>query len=191
MSLLIVNTLPQDHEGARAAFADNDNILFAIPLFVENVPGILLEFLQTLTPKTVPGTKLAFLLQGGFAEASQLRCGEAFLQALPGKLGCAYAGTLIKGNMFALAMVPPKAAEKMASPFIPMGRLFAKEGRFHREAVDRFAAPEHMSKGMIGYYNFIGGKLSKLFFDRFARARGCKEPLDAKPYLDSVNAKQG
>ena len=47
---------------AAEAFAVHDNLLIALPLYVENIPGILLEFLEGLTPKTVPGTKLAFLL---------------------------------------------------------------------------------------------------------------------------------
>ena len=63
--------------GATQAFERSDNILIALPLYVENIPGILLEFLSGLRPKTVPGTRLAFLLQGGFPEASQSRCCEA------------------------------------------------------------------------------------------------------------------
>lgn len=58
---------------AKEAFGKNDNILFALPLYVENIPGIMLEFLEQLPPKTVPGTRIAFLLQGGFPEASQSR----------------------------------------------------------------------------------------------------------------------
>ena len=53
-------------EGAAEAFQTGENILIALPLYVENIPGILLEFLEGLTPKTVPGTKMAFVLQGGF-----------------------------------------------------------------------------------------------------------------------------
>ena len=90
--------------GATQAFERSDNILIALPLYVENIPGILLEFLSGLRPKTVPGTRLAFLLQGGFPEASQSRCCEAYLETLPALLGCEYAGTLIKGDLFGLSL---------------------------------------------------------------------------------------
>ena len=53
--------------GAAQAFERSDNLLIALPLYVENIPGILLEFLSGLRPKTVPGTRLAFLLQGGLS----------------------------------------------------------------------------------------------------------------------------
>ena len=35
----------------REAWEKNDNILIALPLYVENIPGLLLEFLTTVTPK--------------------------------------------------------------------------------------------------------------------------------------------
>lgn len=99
-------------EQAANAFAQNDRILIAFPLYVENIPGILLEFLSGLSPKQIPGTKLAFLIQGGFPEASQSRCCEAFLETLPAQLGCDYAGTLIKGDMFGTSLVDKKTGRK-------------------------------------------------------------------------------
>ena len=97
---------------AAQAFTQNDRILIAFPLYVENIPGILLEFLSGLTPKKTPGTKLAFLIQGGFPEASQSRCCETFLETLPAQLGCDYAGTLIKGDMFGTSLVDEKTGRK-------------------------------------------------------------------------------
>ena len=131
-------------ESAADAFARNDRILIAFPLYVENIPGILLEFLSGLRPKQTPGTKLAFLLQGGFPEASQSRCCEAFLETLPAQLGCGYAGTLIKGNMFGTGFVGEKTREKMLVPFTVMGRTFAEAECFEKSAVDSFAGPEYM-----------------------------------------------
>ena len=65
----------------RQAFDRDTVILIALPLYVECIPGLLIEFLETLTPKS-DGSKLAFLLQGGFMEGVQLRCGEAYLKIL-------------------------------------------------------------------------------------------------------------
>ena len=50
--------------GAKEAYEKNSNILFAVPLYVENVPGIMLEFLETLQPKQEIGTKMSFILPG-------------------------------------------------------------------------------------------------------------------------------
>ena len=171
---------------AAQAFTQNDRILIAFPLYVENIPGILLEFLPGLTPKKTPGTKLAFLIQGGFPEASQSRCCEAFLETLPAQLGCDYAGTLIKGDMFGTSLVDEKNREKMLAPFTQMGRTFAQTGCFEKSAVDAFAGPEYMPEKQIRMYNLFGRHISRFFMGRIAKKLGCKEKLDARPYEREV-----
>ena len=172
--------------GATQAFERSDNILIALPLYVENIPGILLEFLSSLKPKTVPGTKLAFLLQGGFPEASQSRCCEAYLETLPAQLGCEYAGTLLKGDLFGLSLTDEKSREKMLAPFTEMGRYYAKTGYFDKPAVDKFAAPEYMPRGEIRMYNLIFRHISRLFMGRIAKQLGCRGRLDDRPYASCV-----
>ncbi|MDO5322719.1 MAG: hypothetical protein Q4G06_01770 [Clostridia bacterium] len=169
-------------EGAAKAFGQNGHILIALPLYVENIPGILLEFLSGLTPKQTSGTQLAFLLQGGFPEACQSRCCEAYLETLPAQLGCDYAGTLIKGDMFGTSLVDEKTRQKMLSPFAEMGRSFARTARFEKSAVDAFAGPETMSKKQILMYNLLGKPLSRFYLARIAKKLGCRERLDARPY---------
>lgn len=48
----------------RKKFYENDNILFALPLYVECIPGIMAEFLESLKPKQKNNTKIGFLLKG-------------------------------------------------------------------------------------------------------------------------------
>ena len=85
----------QSWEAIQDAYMKNLEILIALPLYVECIPGLLLEFLETL-PKKDEHTRLSFLLQSGFAEGCQLRCGEEFLTMLPGYLGVRYGGCLVK-----------------------------------------------------------------------------------------------
>ena len=37
---------------AAKAISENENILIALPFYIENIPGILLEFLSDITPKS-------------------------------------------------------------------------------------------------------------------------------------------
>lgn len=176
-------------EEIRKAFYKENNILFAIPLYVECVPGIMLEFLETLTPKQYQGkekrTKISFLLQGGFEEASQLRCGEAYLEKLPAYLNCDYGGTLIKGGMFVLRMMEEKDLGGRLEGFEKMGVIFAKKGRFVKEQVTEFAKPEYFSKPFILFYTLMI-PVEKLLFRKFAKQFGCTESLSAKPYQKYV-----
>ncbi|MDF2944647.1 MAG: hypothetical protein K0S01_3505 [Herbinix sp.] len=169
----------------RVAFYNHENILMALPLFVESIPGIMLEFLETLSPKSnsegQPKTKLSFLLQGGFSEASQLRCGERYLEQIPGFLNCEYGGTLIKGSMFIIHMLPETSSKQMVSPFIEMGEVFAIDGKFDKEKVNKFAAPEYYSKRFILLHTLLS-PLNKLFFAIFFKKNGCLGSLTAQPY---------
>ena len=169
-------------EAAARAFGQNEHILIALPLYVENIPGILLEFLSGLTPTRTPGAQLAFLIQGGFPEACQSRCCEAFLETLPARLGCDYAGTLIKGDMFGTGLVDEKTRERMLSPFAEMGRSFARTARFEKSTVDAFAGPETMPERQLRMYNLLGKRISRLYLNRIARRLGCRDRLDARPY---------
>ena len=168
-------------ENAKEAYEKNSNILFAIPLYVENIPGIMLEFLETLQPKKEAGTKMSFILQSGFAEASQLRCGEAYLEILPSYFNCEYNGTLIKGDNFAPAWLPEKQANKMVAHYEKMGLSFAQKGTFDKEEVNKFAAPEYFSKKEICLFNCTNW-LQKMIIRHIAKKNGCKRPLDDKPY---------
>lgn len=169
----------------RTAFYENHNILMALPLYVECIPGIMAEFLETLTPKAAaegaPRTKLSFLLQGGFEEASQLRCGEKYLEQLPGYLNCDYNGTLIKGGMFITHMLPSEGQKKAVKPFYLMGKHFAIHGSFEKAAADEFAGREYYSKAMILFLTILR-PVNKLFFHIFFKKMGCKTRLAAKPY---------
>ncbi len=167
-----------------SAFYANDDILFAIPLFVESIPGLMLSFLEKLEPKQNAGegrrTRLSFILQGGFAEASQLRCCETYLEKLPGYLGCEYGGTLIKGDMFGLRFLPEATTAKQIAPFIGAGREFASKGGFDKAWASEFAKPEFFSKGFIFFFKLIMPMQRKMF-ESVAKGNGCTERLDDRP----------
>ncbi|MBE5962049.1 MAG: hypothetical protein E7256_11840 [Lachnospiraceae bacterium] len=173
----------------RMSYYENSDILFALPLFVECIPGIMMEFLESLDYDRIfdiPKKKVAFLVQGGFAEASQLRCCEKYLKMLPAYLNAEHRGTLIKGDMFGVSIMQGNTREKMIAPFVEMGRLFAKEGHFDEAKVSEFAKPEYFSKGVIAI-STIFSPVQKLMMQGMAKKLGCKGSLNAKPYQRYVS----
>lgn len=169
----------------RKKFYENDHILFALPLYVECIPGIMAEFLESLKPKQKSNTKIGFLLQGGFGEASQLRCCESYLETLPSLLGCEYNGTLLKGDMFAVSFMDGKIRKQMVEPFYHMGKYYAQNNYFHKEVVNDFAKPEYFSKKVI-FISTVLSPLKKLFFKVFAKKLGCKGSINDMPYQNYV-----
>jgi multimeric flavodoxin WrbA len=171
---------------AREAFMTNDNIIIALPLFVEYLPSLLLEFLSTLPTERTQPAKLSFILHSGFDEGHQLRLGEKFLQTLPSQLGCTYGGTLVKGGSFMLRMRDnsyiKKVTDKILASYAKMGQSFALNGSFSTPEARKFTGPEKNPKIGVLLFNLIFKRLVKKNFERFANAWGCTRPLDDKPY---------
>ena len=161
----------------RAAYIKNDEILIALPLYVECVPGLLLEFLETLPPKD-ERTRISFLLQSGFAEGCQLRCGEAFLEKLPEYLGVRYGGCLVKGDNFGIRIVDEKTQAQLTKPYQAMGRLFAEGEGFFREEAKKFTGPEYFPLPARLLIGLIHRTLGKKMFQKVAASWGCNTPLD-------------
>ena len=168
-------------EKIREAYYNNSKILIALPLYVECIPGLLLEFLETLKPKN-DGTGMAFILQSGFAEGIQLRCGEAYLKILAQKLGCEYLGTLVKGDNFSIRFFEGKQRDKVTDPYTEMGREYSINGDFRPEACKRFTGPEIFP----AHIRFIVGLLQKILapkmFKKIAEDWGCTKEIDYRPY---------
>jgi hypothetical protein len=167
----------------RKLFKDNTEIIFALPLFVECIPGLLMEFLETLEPKnnTAAKTNIGFILNSGFEEACQLRTCEQYLETLPAFFNCEYSGTLLKGGMFALAIVSDKQRTKMLQPFIEMGKTYAKEGMFEKSKATQFAAPEKYSK-FFCFLAVLLSPISKVAWIFIAKKLGATEKLNKQPY---------
>lgn len=169
-------------ENARTAYMDNTEIIIALPLYVECVPGILLEFLETL-PVKITNTRMSFILQGGFAEASQLECGLEFLKKLPGYLGLSYGGTLIKGDNFGIRVVKEEDVIRLTGPYKEMGKTFVKENGFKEETVKRFAGPEIFPFYMRIMLSIMFKTVAKKRYAEVANKWGSKRTVDYKPWV--------
>lgn len=167
----------------KKAFEENTEIIFALPLFVECVPGLVLEFLEYLEPKKNNGkrTTIGFILQGGFEEAHQLRTAERYLEKLPHYLNCDYVGTLLKGGMFTLSVSSESSKKKMLQPFRDMGKLYARERAFEKSVVSKFALPETYSKTMIFLIHLLK-PLNKVAWMFLSNKLNVKGKLNTRPY---------
>ncbi len=166
-------------DAIREAYGRNTEILIALPLFVECVPGLLLEFLETL-PQKDKRTRMSFLLQSGFAEGCQLRCGEAFLEKLPSYLGVRYGGCLVKGDNFSIRILDEGQRERVTKPYQAMGALFAEGDGFLREEAKTFTGPEYFPLPIRLMMSLVFKTVAKKMFQKAAASWGCHTPLDEK-----------
>ena len=177
----------REWDAAREAFICNEQIIFALPLYVECVPSIMLEFLETLPIERQQSAQISFILHGGFDEGHQLRLCERFLQSLPAQLGCTYGGCLIQGGSFLIRMrydeKMQKAMDKKLDGYTEMGQSFAAHGSFMTADARKFTGPEKNPWFVHLLFRLYIKRLVRNNFEYFARQWGCAGPLDDKPYL--------
>ena len=166
---------------AREAYTQNAEIIFALPLYVENIPGLLLEFFETLPIKD-NNTRVSFILQGGFAEASQLECGKKFLEKLPKYLNVSYGGTLIKGDNFGIRVVSKEDVLKITGPYQEMGKSFVENNGFKAEIVKKFAGPDYLPVPMRIMIQIMFKTIAKKKFETVSKEWGAKVPIDYRPW---------
>lgn len=168
-------------DAIRIAYENNTQIIIALPLYVECVPGLLLEFFSIL-PQKSKDTQMSFILQGGFAEGCQFRCGERFLEKMPDYLGCSYGGCLVKGDNFSIRLLEKEQQDKVTKPYERMGEVFAINQNFNNKEVKDFTGAECFSLAQRIVMELVYKTIARGIFKRAAKSWGCKEKLDAKPY---------
>lgn len=177
----------KEWDGARDAFIGNKQIIFALPLYVECVPSIMLEFLETLTIERLQSAQVSFILHGGFDEGHQLRLCEQFLQSIPEQLGCTYGGCLVQGGSFLIRMRDDekmkKAMDKKLDGYAKMGQSFASHCHFMTPEARKFTGPEKNPWIAHLLFRLFIKRLVRKNFEHFAQQWGCTRPLDDKPYF--------
>ena len=177
----------KEWDAARDAFMGNEQIIFALPLYVECVPSIMLEFLETLPIERQQSAQVSFILHGGFDEGHQLRLCERFLQSFPAQFGCTYGGCLIQGGSFLIRMRDDekmkKAMDQKLDGYTKMGLSFADHGNFLTPEVSKFIGHEKNPWFVHLLFKLFIKRLVRNNFDYFAKQWGCTRPLDDKPYL--------
>ena len=171
-----------EREAAREAFMANSRIIIALPLYVECVPGTLLEFLETLPTERPQPAQLSFMLHGGFEEGHQLRLGEKFLKSLPAQFGCIYGGCLVKGGSFMIRMLSEKQNKAVLLPYRGMGEYFIEQGSFLAPEVKKFTGSEQIPWPFRILIKVLFKLVLKKKFKEFAKEWGCTKPLNNKPY---------
>ncbi|MBR5174315.1 MAG: flavodoxin family protein [Bacteroidales bacterium] len=169
-------------DAAREAFLIHEHILIAFPLYVECIPGLMLEFLGTLPSERKHPGQLSFLLHGGMDEGNEFRFCERILKGLPEQVGCSYGGTLIKGGSFGIRTREDAVKAKIVAPYEKMGRLFAQSGNFFTPEAKKFTGPEQYPWLVRKMVSLLFMKKVNKGFEDFAKSWGCTRPLDDKPY---------
>ena len=147
-----VQTLHLAHAGdfTRAVdeFGRADVVLLGMPLYTDSMPALVKTYIETLAPYVgrAGNPRLGFLVQSGFSEALHSRPLEHYLGKLARRLGCAYAGTIVRGGGEALQAMPDGASRRLWERLCGLGRSLATDGHFDSQSLAEVARTERYSR---------------------------------------------
>jgi NAD(P)H-dependent FMN reductase len=126
------------------AFVSADEIVFAFPLYIDAMPGIVKTFLEALAtadPAVLRGKRVAFVIQSGFPEGIHTEVLGRYLARLCGRLGFQHLGTLRRGGMESIRTLSPRQLARVAACFRAAGKELGERGAFSSELLSRTAGP--------------------------------------------------
>jgi len=131
----------KEHPEYVKKFAGSDTVIIAFPLYTDSMPGIVTAFfeaLATLRGKCA-GKRVGFIVQSGFPEAIHSSFIPMFLEKLCKRLGAEYNGTVIKGGVEGIQVMPPSMTKKLFDQFYRLGAHFAAGSGFDPSIRDELA----------------------------------------------------
>jgi NAD(P)H-dependent FMN reductase len=130
------------------AFGRADVVLLVMPLYTDSMPALVKTYIEALAPNVGrPGNpRLGFLVQSGFSEALHSRALERYLEKLAFRLGCEYAGTIVRGGGEALQAMPEEANKRLWERLRGLGRSLVLDGRFDPNLLEAVARTERLTR---------------------------------------------
>lgn len=137
----------RDFSGLLSSFKESETVLLGFPLYVDAMPGIVKEFIESLSPlmDEKHGPDLIFMVQSGFPETHHTRFIQAYLQKLSSRINCRCIGCIMKGGCEGLEVQPAGMVEKIFSLFYRIGKEFGETGIIDEKLLAKLAFPENLT----------------------------------------------
>lgn len=166
----------------KLAFQDADTVIFIFPLYTDCMPGVVKEFFEIIMKIDDRSNKrIGYIVQSGFPESIHSVYLERFLAKYTKRLNCEYTGTIIKGGIEGIQVMPAWMTKRTFAKFRDLGQYFATHQDFSYKIMEDLRKPYKMSlirrfgfyliskTGMTNYYWNYNLKKHNAFDKRFDR----------------------
>lgn len=137
-------------------FKNSEIVLIVFPLYTDCMPGVVKEFFEKIYEyRDYSAKKIGFIVQSGFPETIHSVWVEKYLQKLVKRLNCVYLGTVIKGGVEGIQIMPPFLTKKLYLNFELLGEHFAGNQEFHPKIRTKFSRPYKLSPIRIMFFKIF------------------------------------
>ena len=184
-----VHHLNRQHDLPRftQAFADAECVLLGFPLYTDSMPGLVKAFIETLEVyrDRAGNPPIGFLVQSGFPESTHARHVERYLAQLADRLGSPYLGTIVKGGVEGIQIMPDSMTRNLYTGLQQIGQTFAQSGRFDPDQLRTLAKPEWYPAYLAPVFKlFTRTSLATSYWDSQLKKNGVYDQRFARPYAD-------
>ena len=121
----------KEKQAALQSFQQAEIVLLIFPLYTDSMPGIVKEFFEDVAGLSISRPKkIGYIVQSGFPEAIHSVYVERYLEKFTGRIGCEYLGTVIRGGVEGIQIMPDSMTRKLFRRFQQLGEHFATHHSF-------------------------------------------------------------
>jgi len=166
------------------AFAKTDTAIIIFPLYTDAMPGQVKRFFELIDPIDTKGKTVGFIVQSGFPEAYHSIFIERYLEKLARRKEWNYLGTIIKGGVEGMQIMPPSMTKKLFTAFEMLGRTFADTGKFDPVIKNKLRKPYRINfLSRILYRLIILLGFSNYYWNTKLKENNAFDRRFAQPYL--------
>ena len=166
-------------------FSQASTVIVFFPLYTDCMPGIVKEFIEIIAQQSTGGEskKIGFVVQSGFPESIHSSFLEKYLKKLTLRLNCEYLGTVIKGGVEGIQIMPAPMTKKLYSQFENLGEYFCQNESFEQKTMNELRKPYTFSHTHVRVFNFLSRfGLTNFYWNSNLKKNGAYEKRFARPY---------
>lgn len=165
-------------------FKNADTVIIIFPLYSDAMPGAVKEFIECIHGlKDSAEKNLGFIVQSGFPEAVHSYTVEKYLRKFTIRMGYNYLGTVIKGGVEGIQVMPPYMTKKLFNNFIDLGKYFADNAAFSPEIMKKLRESYKMSATRIAAFKvMMKTGLADFYWNKKLKEHNAFEKRFDQPY---------
>ena len=165
-------------------FAEADTVIIIFPLYTDAMPGQVKYFFESLENIDLSGKNAGFIVQSGFPEAYHSIFIEKYLEKFSRRMKWNYLGTVIKGGVEGIQIMPPSMTRKLFTNFEKLGEYFAQTGEFDPAVMKKLRKPYRLNfTGRLFLRLMITTGLNNYYWNSKLKANHAYEKRFAQPYV--------
>ncbi len=174
----------KEKEKIEETVRNTEIMIIVFPLYTDSMPGIVKEFFENLANlKSDRLKKIGFIVQSGFPEAIHSVYVERYLEKLSRRLELEYLGTVIKGGVEGIQIMPPLMTRKLFGNFRALGEHFGKYRSFSPKIMNELRKPYKMSATRRFFFTLMAKTgMSNFYWDSNLKKNGAFGRRFERPY---------